>query len=336
MKYIIIYLFACFTIVSCENAATETVDQPTKAIQKQSVVFIAGLDEDDNTFYEHAKAHFSQQNFTIVEDLQSLEAIILWLNKHAEDKSYDQIHIVSQRHPWLGMALTTFDGGGRITASSLHSDTLPKPKQGITEKTDIIFHASGLGTDNDMMKGLKGIFSSDISPRLYASKYVTIFGGKYASHYLAEPFYVFYPTGHSPGNTTLSKELSLKYENANLDWLTAMDTREETTPGAIYSYRFDVPIFWEIVFEDASEIPKLENKEAILDYILETDKLSFDLYELGIPMAKFRWTSSSDGNTLKIEGKTTVLTVLMPLMNNYDPAEYTVPDIAHSRLYSRF
>ncbi|MBO3096968.1 hypothetical protein [Gelidibacter pelagius] len=336
MKSLIILLLSCFTIMSCGDSSTDHLEEPTKIIQKQSVVFIAGIDEDDNSFYKNAKAHFSQQNIIVVEDLHALDAIISWLNKNADDKVYDQIHIVSHSNPWRGMALLTSEDGARITATSLKNSTLPKPNGGITENTKIIFHSCGLGANKDLMKGLKLAFSSGVSPSLYASEYFNIFGGKYASHYLAQPFYVFYPTANSPGNKTLSREIAQKYPNANLDWLTALGTREETTSGAIYSYRFNIPVDWEIVFEDASKIPELDSADSIMDYILENDEFAFALYELGIPMEKFRWTSSSEGPILKIQGKTTVLTALMPVMNTYEPAEYTAPDIMHARLYSQF
>ncbi|MCL8008731.1 hypothetical protein M8845_14980 [Gelidibacter japonicus] len=336
MKSLIILLSSCFTIISCGDSSTDYLEETTKSIQKQSVVFIAGTDEGDNSFYKNTKAHFSQQNITIVKDLHTLDAIILWLNNNADSKVYDQIHIVSYSNPWRGMALLTSEDGERITAKSLKNRTLPKLNCGITENTKIIFHSCGLGVNKNLMKGLKLAFSSDVTPTLYASEYYNVFGGKYASHYLAQPFYVFYPTANSPGNKMLSQEIAMKYPNANLDWLTALDTREERTSGAIYSYRFNIPIDWEFVFEDASETPHLDNTDRIIDYILENEECSFVLYELGIPMEKFRWTSRSEGNVLKIQGKTTVLTVLMPLMNTYEPAEYTAPDITHARLYSQF
>ncbi len=335
MKTFILLLVVAFTIVSCENDTAEPIEEIPKTIQKQSVVFIAGIDEDDNTFYKNAKVHFSQQKITIVEDLHALDAIIIWLNEHADDKVYDKIHIVSHSNAWRGMALQTAQDGKRITPTTLEESSLPKPNNSITENTKIIFHSCGLGANKNLMKALKTAFSSDVSPNLYASEFFNVFGGKYASHYLAQPFYVFYPTANSPGNLDLSKEIAHKYMSASLNWLTALDTREETTSGAVYSYRFNIPVDWEIVFDNETELPELNDADAIMDWILDNDEFSLALYELGIPMEKFRWNSSSDGNILKIKGKTTVLTVLMPLMNTYEPAEYTMPDITHPRLYTK-
>jgi hypothetical protein len=335
VKTFILLLLVAFTIVSCENDSSEPIYETPKFIPKQSVVFIAGIDEDDSMFYKNVKAHFSKQKITIVEDLYTLDAIIVWLNEHANDKVYDKIHIVSNSNAWRGMALQTAQEGKRITSTTLEESALPKSNKGISEHTNIIFHSCGLGANKDLMKALKAALSSDVSPNLYASEFFDVFGGKYASHYLARPFYVFYPTANSPGNNELSEELAHKYRSASLDWLTALDTREETTSGAVYSYRFNIPIDWEIVFDNESEIPELKDADTIMDWILENDEFSMALYELGIPMEKFRWTSSSERNILKIKGKTTVLTVLMPVMNTYEPAEYTTPDVTHPRLYTK-
>lgn len=335
MKAFILFYLAFFTMIACEDAPTETIEVPAITIQKQSVVFIAGFDEDDNTFYKNAKAHFSQQNIAIVEDLHTLKAIILWLNGNANDIIYDKIHIVSHSNAWRGLSLQTNEDGLRTTATSLQDVALPKPNKGITEHTDIIFHSCGLGANKELMKSLKSIFSSDVAPNLFASEYFNVFGGKYASHYLAQPFYVFYPTANSPGNKVLSKEIAHKYPSAILDWLTALGTREETTSGAVYSYRFNIPVEWDFTFENASDISNLEDDDAIMDFILLNDELSLELFELGIPMEKFRWDCKIDNNHLTIKGKTTVLTVLMPLMNTYDPIEYTTPDITHPRLYTK-
>ncbi|MBA6152083.1 hypothetical protein [Gelidibacter maritimus] len=336
MKSLIILLLSCFTVMSCDDTSTDHLEEPTKTIQKQSVVFIVGIDEDDNSFYKNAKAHFSQQNITVVEDIRALDAIILWLNNNADDKIYDQIHIASHSNPWEEMTLLTSEDGERITAASLKNKALPQPSDGITENTKIIIHSYGLGANKNLIKALKLVFSSDVMPSIYASEYFSVFGGQFASHYLAQPFYVFYSTTNSPGNKALSNEIAQKYPNANLNWLTALGTHEETTAGAIYSYRFNIPIDWEIVFDDASEIPQLTTADSIMDYILENDEFSFALYDLGIPMEKFQWTSSSEENILKIQGNTTVLTVLMPVMNTYEPAEYTAPEFTHARLFSQF
>ena len=337
MKTLPPFLFFFFvTLCSCENDEPEVLTKQTDNIQTQSVVFITGIDTDDNTFYSNAKAHFTHGKLMIVEDINTIEDIILWLNANADNKNYENIHIVSHSNAWRGMALKTCENGERITYKTLKSKSFPKLENGVTEQTNIIFHSCGLGANKQLMKGLKTIFTTDVTPNLYASEFFNVFGGKYASHYLAQPFYIFYPTAHSPGNRALSEEIAHSYPSVAIDWVAAFGTRKETGAGVPYSYRFNIPVDWDIMFDSINDIPELNSADAIMDFILENEDLSLALFELGIPMEKFRWDSKIKNNILTINGKTTVLCVLNPVMDSYDPAEYSVPEVTHPRLYTKF
>ncbi|MGJ8591269.1 MAG: hypothetical protein ACSHXF_01900 [Aquaticitalea sp.] len=333
MKSFINFLLLCFTIVSCEEAARETIEETPKAIEKQSVVFIAGIDEKDGTFYQNAKKHFGQHKFIIVEDLYNLNDIMLWLNEHADDKIYDEIHIVSKSHAWQGITVDKADKKSLITMTGLQKDSLLKLNEGITENTNIIIHSLGFGANKKLMKKLKAALSSDGSPNVYVSEFFSVFDKTDASHSLAQPFYVSFPTANSPDTKRLAKELDYIYPSAQLNWLTAMDRNKEKTAGAVYSYRFVVPVNWQIAYDEEALIPELKDANAIMDWILSHDECSLALYELGIPMEKFSWTSSSEGTILTIHGETTILTVLNPIMETYVPAKYTTPDFTHPRLY---
>ena len=169
-----ILLFFFVMMVSCEKKEPEIIAETPKKVEAQSVVFIAGVDEDDNTFYKNAKAHFSQQPITIVEEVYTIEDIILWLNAHADGKRYESIHIVSHSNAWRGMSLKTCKEGQRTTSASIEETSFPKPTEAITEETDIIFHSCGLGANKELMRALKKVFTSDASPNLYASPFFNI------------------------------------------------------------------------------------------------------------------------------------------------------------------
>ena len=214
----------------------------------------------------------------------------------------------------------------------------PQPK-GMKSASENIFSSDGY--QNRDIKHTGGNLSTnnqlnnntiDHQPKVYASSYFNIFGGKYAAHYLAKPYYNFYPTAESPGPTVLSKEFSSKYANTQIDWFTALKTRRETTLGAIYSYKFNIPVDWEFTFDKQSDIPDLKDKEAIMDWVSESD-MAETLYRLNIPLEKYRWKSKIQGNTLIIKGKTTVLCVLQPILDGKDPNEYRSTFLEDSYLY---
>jgi hypothetical protein len=167
--------------------------------------------------------------------LFSLEEIITWLNANAAFGDFRQIHIVSHSNAWRGMSMQTIKKGNRITTASINdaieTGILPKVQSGITKNTQIIFHSCGLGENTDLLSSLQKAFTANAIPKVAAANYFNVFGGKYASHYLAKPYYVFYPTAHSPGPKALAEEIKKTYPTTKLDWFTALKTRSETSLG---------------------------------------------------------------------------------------------------------
>ncbi|MEM7085638.1 MAG: hypothetical protein AAF489_05620 [Bacteroidota bacterium] len=345
MKKNAILIATCFAILlSCDepDVLVETTAAPNSEvlqIKKQSVVFIAGFDEneDGNNYYANASAHFKSKNMQVVESSFSLEEIIAWLSENKDDGRYDEIHIVSHSNAWRGMSLLTVKEGDRITkktlTKALEDRRFPKLDRRITRKTNIIFHSCGLGENDDLLQLLQIAFSSEQIPQIYASPYFNVFGGKYASHYLAQPYYVYYPTAQSQGPIFLAQEISASYPGVKINWLDAIKSRSETKVGSAYSHRFNIPVDWEITFEKEEDVPQLKNREAIMDWIAENEDLSAALYQLSIPIEKFRWTSNRSENRLRIMGKTTVVSVLQPITNCNDNSEYEIPNIHDSQLY---
>ena len=302
--------------------------------QTESIVFIAGFDEGDNTYYTNAKHYFEAQDIQVVDHLFSIEEIISFLNKTA-GKTYDKIHIVSHSNPWLGMSLKTTKNGERITVETLSEfkNDIPILKLGVNNTTQIVFHSCGLGENKALLRALKQVFTTVESPKIIASSYFNVFGGKYAGHYLAKPYYGYYPTAESPGPAALSKDFKASYPETKIDWFTALKTRKETGLGGIYSYKFNIPLEWEFTFNDKSEIPKLSDRDAIMDWVSESSEMATILYNLNIPIEKYRWKSEIRGNKLLIKGKTTVLCVLQPILQKDDVTEYRNTAINDTSLY---
>lgn len=306
-----------------------------------SVVFIAGFDEDENTYYGNAKTYFEGRGFKVIDSLSSVEEIIYWINEQLPENTYlEEIHIVSHSNPWRGLSMTTRREGDRLTATTLGSALdqadFPSPEQRITSASKIIFHACGLGSNPRLMQELKRAFTSSEAPMMYASDMFSVFGGRYAPHYFAQPYYVFYPTAESPGPMTLSKELMIRYPDKTIDWFEAIKSRKETDVGEVYSYKFNIPLEWEFQFENSEEVPGLSNREDIMDWVSEDLEIVQLIQSLNIPLEKFRWRSKQRGQSLIIEGKTTVLCVLEPIMSEKDSSEYRIVSVEDSELYHAF
>lgn len=342
MKQIIVLISFLVLIVGCKKPFSQTPEMalalPAIINSSTSVVFIAGFDEGNNTYYSNARNYFEGKKMNVVDNLFSLEEIIKYINHESNNHTnFDEIHIVSHSNAWLGMSLKTSKTGERITLKTLRNsnqeNNSAEIKNGITKETKIIFHSCGLGENIALLKELKNTFTTEHSPIIYASSFFNVFGGKFADHYLAKPYYGYYPTAESPGPTQLSKEFKMAYPEIQIDWFTALKTRYESSLGEAYSFKFNIPVVWEITFDTNVDIPKLEDSEAIMDWISESPEMAEVLFELNIPMEKYRWRSKIHGDKLVIKGKTTVLCVLAPILQQDDSNEYRNMQLDDSSLY---
>ncbi|SDR89476.1 hypothetical protein SAMN05216503_1306 [Polaribacter sp. KT25b] len=309
-------------------------------ITRKPLVFITGFDIDDETFYNNARTYFTEKDFEIVEDQYSLEEIINWLNQNESENPYGEIHIVNKSNPYKGMTLETVVKGEKITAESLRKNitkgTLPILKESVNANSKIIFHANGLGENIELMNTFKDAFCSDELPSVIASSYFSVFGGEFTEHYLAKPFYVFYPTANSPGKVDLSKEIARKYrEEKNIDWYDALNNKNERYVGDAYSTQFSIPIKFELDYHNSDdEMPTFSNQQEIIDFIQQKESLYAEFVKLNIPLEKFRWTTKVKNSLFTIYGKTTGLIVLKPLIKPYGALEHVKPDTNNKRLYA--
>ncbi len=344
-------IIASSAFISCDNqttiqrkAANNTIVKPhvktTVKIERNPIVFITGYDKGDETFYNDAREYFNQKKYNIIEDQYSLEEIINWLNKNANNDAYGEIHIVNNSNPYKGMTLETVIKGEKITTETLRKNitkgTLPVLNNVVNKNSKIIFHAAGLGEDKELMKTFKDAFCAEELPNVIASPYYSVFDGEFSNHYLAKPFYVFYPTAKSPGKTDLSKEIARKYsEEKDIDWFEALNNEEERYIGEAYTTQFTIPVKFELDYHNSDdEVPAFELQEEVMDFIEQTDVLYDELKKLNIPLEKFRWTWNLKNSTLTIKGKTTGLVVLKPLIKPYGELEHIKPDTNNKRLYA--
>ncbi|MEM9143201.1 MAG: hypothetical protein AAGA86_09445 [Bacteroidota bacterium] len=317
---------------------TTLAKSPIISIKKQSVVFITGLDEGDNSYYAQAQAYFKAQGFPVVDHLFSLEALVQWLNQEGDKGTeFEEVHIVSHGNPWLGMSLKTTEHGDRVSLKSLSANTINaeigEVSTGICPDTRIVFHSCGLAENRMLLGLLKQVFGGAEIPKVVASPWFAVFGSKYAPYYLAQSYYGFYPTAQSPGPLALARQFKAKYPEEDINWFTALKTRKENGLGVPYSYKFNIPLHWEFTFDTVSEIPKLVNANEIMDWLLTQETAVETIFTMGIPMEHYRWRTRITGNTLFVEGKTTALCVLKPIMDKKDGGEYRLPDMQDQELY---
>lgn len=325
-------------IVADKSTPVSKIDK--KIVYQKPIVFIAGFDKGTETFYSNARSYFKEKGLHVIEGQYSLEEIIVWLNENGNQQPFSDIHIVNKSNPYQGMNLETVVRGAKITSETLKKSitqgVLPTLKNVVDNNSKIIFHAAGLAENKPLLKTLKKAFHTSENPRIVASPYQSIFGGKFSNHYLAKSYYIFYPTAHSPGKTDLSKEIAKKYpKEKDIDWFDALNNKEERFIGEAYTTQFAVPIKWEFdYFNSDNEMPKFTTTNEVMDWIETKNELVVELKKYCIPVEKFRWNWSVKGSILIIRGRTSGLCVLKPLIKPFGDLKHVEPDTSNKRLYA--
>ncbi|KAB8154183.1 hypothetical protein EZY14_007030 [Kordia sp. TARA_039_SRF] len=337
MGLVLTLFFACSPEEKKENLTA--INDEEVSIAKQSVVFIAGYDKDESTYYKDAKAHFEAQEYTIVDDAFSLQEIISWLNKNHDGKDFEEIHIVNKGNSKKGLSLETTIHGELLSQEALlnclKEDKLPKLENVLSADSKLVFHTSELGKNKQLLQILRQTFTANHQPKVFATPHATVFNGNFQKHYLAKVFYGYYPTAQSPGNVDLSKQFIRKYPLEDIHWLDAIRTKEEGEPGEAFSYKFNIPVRWEIQFPDDEDVPKLSNANEIMDWIDANEEYSKRIKDMGIDVEKFRWRAYTSGQKVIIKGKTTVVCVLQPMMQRNNPLSYVRTEFENQRYYTQ-
>ena len=327
-------------VVLAENVIPINDEVHIEVTPRKPIVFIAGFDKGNETFYSNARTYFQEKGLKVIDGQYSLEEIIVWLNNNSTQNPYGEVHIVNQSNPYNGMNLETVVRGEKITTETLRRSitqgTLPSLKNVVNKNTKIVFHASGLVENKALLKTLKDAFSAKNLPKVIASPYHTVFGGKFSSLYLAQPYYVFYPTAHSPGKMDLSKEIAKKYpEEKDIDWYDALNNEKERYVGEAYTTQFSIPIKWEFGYHNTDdEMPIFTSQEEVMDWIEQHEELMVEINKYNVPLEKFRWNWTTKNSTLVIRGRTSALCVLKPLIKPYGDLKHIEPDTSNKRLYA--
>ncbi|KAF9660304.1 hypothetical protein HER15_15095 [Tenacibaculum mesophilum] len=323
-------------------ATTEETIEKLAVEYRKPIVFITGNDKGNSHFYDSARVYFKEKNYEIINGKYSVEEIISWMNNNTTENPYGEVHIVNNNNPFRAMNLETVVNGDKVTAETLQKTitkgALPSVKsEAITDDTRIIFHTNQLAENTDLINTLKSAFITENKiPQVVASPYYNVFGGEFSNHYLAQPYYVFYPTANSPGKVDLSKEIAKKYpEEKEIAWYDALNNERERYVGEPYTIQYTIPVNLELDYHNSdNEIPHFVMQEEIMDFIASEEALMKEVEKTNIPVEKFRWTYTVKNSQLIIKGKSSALCVLKPLTKPYGELEHVKPDTNNKRLYA--
>lgn len=303
--------------------------------ERQSISFIMGVDRDmKNPFYSNAEDYFryhpEAKTDELVNSCRSLECLKNEINRYYQlnQKPYETINIVVHSNPWSGLSLPIIDGGERITAELLEeayqNNIIEAIQDEIVDRdTKIIVHACGLGNNEALTNSLKKVIGGNDGqvPEIISSKNYVNFTNDNEQYFKSEmqAFYAFYPTAYKPADLHLARQLSNRYPNEDLEWLSAIQDENISASGAAFSYRYNVPIEWKVEYPEY-DIPELATQADQMEWLMNQDELMEIIEKTEIPFDYFRWKvkKGSDVNEtnfietpyIRVNGKVTVLCIL--------------------------
>jgi len=302
------------------------------------IVFIAGFDEDDNTYYANARQYFVANDYRVVDGLLSLDEIIDWLNINsiASDK-WDELHIVCHGNPWRGLSLKTNKNGERVKVKSImdaiEDKKISSPEDFLSCSPKVILHSCGVGSNPELMKSIGNLFASNDQLEVYSTPYFNLFGGKHNEHSLAAVHYGFYKTAYFPGRNKLARQFEDRYDHTDIDWNQALQNEAPSEAGEAYMYKFNVPVEWTFDFAHDFEVPELKGDYAILDYVVQQEDLMEELESMDIDLEYFRWRAVKKDKSLIIKAKVTVVCILSTIMDEKTKDKAKVVSISDPELY---
>ncbi len=339
--FLLYVLFIFINNIAKEELAEIQFKSVTNPMPRQSITFILGEDkEQENPYYSNAEDYFKHnpEGMTdhVVTHCRSLVEVLNVLDRYHEliKQPFGLVNIVSHSNPWTGISMSIFEDGERINADRLENamkdNLINISAGGIDKDTKIVFHSCGLGNNDRLVKALEASFTAnhERKPLLVADdRYVNFRKeGDQVFRNEMEVFYAFYPTAYKPADLHLVRQLNKRYPDMEIDWLQALNQQTLSNESDVFSYRYNVPIEWEILYPEY-DVPLLPTREDGMEWIMNQDKLIELVEKTEIPFKDFRWIVKKGDKEyeegysvpfIKVFGKATVVCILRPVTKN-DP-----------------
>ena len=232
-------------------------------------------------------------------------------------------------NPWTGFAVGVEYGQKRGDLEAIQdaingNRIAPLADDIITCDTEIALLACGLGSNTAMALLVQQLIGGDdqVQPKVLASDHFvryTIDDHGQTERSIMRAHYGYYKTGYYPGDIKLSRQFQSRYPDVSIYWRSAIDHQVIEEGVEAYSYRFNVPITWDVLVSSDEKMPLLITQEEKEDFLYAQYDLLAALAETGIDLKYFRWQykviNSEDGEqrSIRIKGKSTIVCVLQKI-----------------------
>jgi len=316
---------------------------------RESITFILGEDQKDSKpYYSLAFDYYKTDKFArteyIVNSCRSLSEVRDYLrdNPPGNGQPWGLINLVSHGNEWYGMSvsvtpeskrssterITEFVNTGKFAALS---DSL------VDDSTEIFLHGCGLGNDKGLLKIVAKAFGGKGKrPIVRASKLKEYYSSVRNADailtsqlFYAKTWSVYYKMKERPDDEMLTQEFLKLFPNEKINWSAALTHTNPVTPGDVFHYTINVPVYYMKQYKSVDSLPDLSTEEKKISWINSQKVLNDIIAKSKIPVDKFKWTTKKiyieDENKKKkpaisVTGWCTVLCVVKPLITEKNSA----------------
>lgn len=311
---------------------------------RESITFILGDDLTDNEYYTEATKYYLYNDIDrteyTVSTCRSLKEVLDYLgyNKPSNNQPWGTINLVTHGNQWLGLSVRILPGKYRSTVANLEMVlakelTTPLSDDIIDSLSEINIHGCGIGNNEKLLENIGEFFSSNSHrPLVRASLLFENYSSNaydqnslISSRYFAEAYFAYYKKGYRQGDIRLSHQLSNRYSDADVNWRDMLTRTRPRWQGDSFHYTFNVPVKWIVLYENDDSLPDISTDEKKQHWLLQQKELMSVIESTDIPTNKFSWSikrikykleNGQLAPAIRAKGLTTVLCVLVPMVDN--------------------
>lgn len=341
-------------LLTGKNEGTQNEDTVLRNNGRMSITFILGEDKKESKPYyalafDYYKSDKIARTEYIIDTCRSLKSVRDYLNDNppANGRPWGLINLVSHGNEWYGMSVPVAPNSKRSTTERIeeyinNGKFTPVTDSLVDDSTEVFLHGCGLGNDSDLLKIISKAFGgNDKRPVVTASKlkeyYFSIRNSDRvlkSQLYYAKTWEVYYKFKNKPGDNELISEFQKKYPSDTVNWSAAIKNTDPSTPGDMFYYTINVPVYYMKQYNSADSLPILSTEEKKIKWINSQKTLMDIIRKSKIPVEKFKWTTQKiyvadekgkNKPAIHVTGWCTVLCVVKPLIANNMAANKTTP-----------
>jgi hypothetical protein len=319
--------------------------------ERSSITFILGEDKKDSKPYyslafDYYKTDKSVRTEYLINSCRSLSEVRDYLrdNPPGNGLPWGHINLVSHGNEWYGMSVPVTPDSKRSSAERIAEFVNAGKFEALSDSladdsTEIVLHGCGLGNDKSLLKIVAKAFGGNgMRPTVSASKLKEYYSSVSNADevlksqlFYARTWSVYYKMKEKPDDEILKQEFIKLFPAEKIDWSAALSRTNPVTPGDVFHYTINVPVYYMKQYVSVDSLPDLSSEAKKIKWISSQKILKDIITKSRIPVDKFKWTTqkiyvADEKNknkkmpAISVSGWCTVLCVVKPLITEKNSA----------------